>query len=381
MRLVNLSRLAVLAAAAATCIVSAAPPSVAAASAVRTARSAASQAECADVLFVGARGSGQDGPGDHGWKPSGSDPYGLGGTVNSVYQRLAGDLGEVRSGHAESVAYAANGVQTLAHAPNQYFANLATGVNSALSILSSQARTCPAEQIVLAGFSQGAMVMHRVLHDLGATAAGRAILARVAAAVLVGDGDEVPHDYQTRYGTASTSARGIGQALRTISHSSAAEFSPSMTARVLSVCNNHDLVCGWTNLNLLCLTDPKSCLVSFTAMTLIHLSYANSKPLLAAADRAAALARDMPAPYPVTLTMHAATAISYQMRADIAAGFTLQWRVTPGAKLPPGLSLSSTGLITGVPQATGTYVTGVQVRSVRARLHSPWLPVTVTFTS
>jgi hypothetical protein len=336
---------------------------------------------CADILFVGARGSGQKGPGDPGWKPTNADPYGFGSTVNSAYQRLVKDLGSHRTEQPESVAYAANGVQTLAHAPNQYFANLAVGVNWTLGTLEGQAAECPAQQIVLAGFSQGAMVMHRVLLDLGATgatAASRAILARVAAAILVGDGDQIPFDYETRYGTASTNARGIGQAMRNISHSPTAGFSASLTARVLSVCNNHDVVCGWTDSNIACLI-TSICIPSFAIRVTIHLSYPGSKPLLSAADRAAALAREIPAPEPVSIGAHEGVPVSYRLKADIASGFTLQWRVAPGAKLPPGLSLNGNGQISGVPTTTDYYETEVQVRSVRAHLDSPWLPTSVTF--
>jgi hypothetical protein len=69
--------------------------------------------------------------------------------------------------------------------------------------------------------------MHRVLHRLEATSAGREILARVAAAVLIADGDQVPDDNDvTRYGTAPLNARGVGLFFRTLSHSSAALFSP-----------------------------------------------------------------------------------------------------------------------------------------------------------
>jgi len=345
---------------------------------------ASATVSCADVLFVGARGSGETGPGDRGWKPTKDDPYGLGGTVDSARRRLAADLAPHRTIQVESVSYVANGVQTLLHAPSQYFANLAVGVTWTLGVLGGQARNCPAQQIVLAGFSQGAMVMHRVLHDLGTTSSGRAILARVAAAILVGDGDEVPHDYQTRYGSASTDARGIGQSMRKISHASAAKFSPSLTARVLSVCNNHDIVCGWTDFNLVCLTDPIPdpvlCPVPIAAMVKIHLSYPGSQPLLAATDRAAALAREMPAPRPVSVAGAVGEPFRYQLSADIAAGFTLRWRTAPGATLPPGLALSTSGLVDGAPTTAGKYTTTVQVRAVRAGLTSPWLPATIKVT-
>ncbi len=265
-------------------------PSGAASAAVLAAQragvTAAAPPACAGVLFVGARGSGELGPGDKHWKPSRADPYGLGPTVNSVYDRMAAGLRGFRAVHVISVSYAAYSVETLFHARNQYFNGLAAGVNWTLGRLASQARSCPDQQIVLAGFSQGAMVMHRVLHDLGTTAARRRILARVAAAVLVGDGDQIPDDNQVRFGTAARNARGIAQSLRKISHASPVKFTPAVGARVLSVCDAHDLVCGWSDFNLLCLSVPLTCVIAAAIMVKIHLGYPRSKPLLAAADQA-----------------------------------------------------------------------------------------------
>jgi hypothetical protein len=253
-----------------------------------------STAACNGVLFIGARGSGEFGPGSDGW-PRGrtkADHYGLGGEVNDVYNRIKSDLsGTGLSLDAPvSIGYHADRVQTLLRLDfSKYFGDLAAGVAAAKASLTGHAKACPHQPVVLAGFSQGAMVMHRVLHDLGGTTSGRAILARIAAAVLIGDGDQVPGDREVRFGSAAGNARGIGQADRDSSHSSLAKFTASVGSRVLRVCNAHDIVCGWTNANILkCLTLGKLyCAASLAVMVHIHLSYGNSKPLLAAADQAA----------------------------------------------------------------------------------------------
>ena len=272
---------------------------------------------------------------------------------------------------AKSVSYVANGVQTILHAPNQYFANLNVGVTWTLGVLGGQARNCPAQQIVLAGFSQGAMVMHRVLHDLAksTTASDRAILARVAAAILVGDGDQVPYDNEVLDGTAGAGAKGIGHLYPSISHTSNAKFPQSLSAKVQRVCYRHDPVCDVTEAEL----NP----IAFH----IHTSYPGGAPLLGAADQAALDVRAMPAPRAVTITAQLDTAMQYQLSANIASGYTLQWKLATGAKLPPGLTLSRTGLITGTPTTVvGTYSTPVQVRAVHAKTAGPWLPATVTVT-
>jgi hypothetical protein len=253
-----------------------------------------SAASCHAVLFVGARGSDEFGPGSDGW-PRGrtkADHYGLGGDVNDVYNRISGDLAGTGESMAPpvSVDYHSDRVQTLLRLDfSKYFGDLTAGVSATMASLDTHARSCPHQKIVLAGFSQGAMVMHRVLLQLGGSKQGRAILARIAAAVLIGDGDQLPGEPEVRFGSAAVGARGIGQAYRNISHSPKTPFSFSVGSRVLRVCNAHDIVCGWTNSNIAkCLLLGGSyCAASLAAMVLVHLSYANSKPLLAAADEAA----------------------------------------------------------------------------------------------
>lgn len=256
--------------------------------------------------------------------------------MDSVYKLLTKDLGGQRI-EVNSVDYGADRVQTLAHNRQKYFKGLAAGVSWTLQDLARHAKAaaCPHQRIVLAGFSQGAMVMHRVLHLLGGTNAGRMVLARVAAAVLVGDGDQVPQDRQLRYGSASDQAQGIGQAFRALSHSLTAVFSAQLDSRVLSVCNTHDPVCDFTGADL----------VNFK----IHLSYPASRPLQAAAEQAA---RDLLGkPWSATripslagrLGLNSTSAISCPSEFScVAVGFGLilslsgtRWTASP-APLPPG---------------------------------------------
>jgi hypothetical protein len=237
------------------------------------------QATCADVLFLGARGSSQPGPGTPGWKPTAPDPYGLGRPVNSAYTDLAGQLARQRSISVISLRYAATSVLTLALDRKRYFENLNLGVARAISDLNAQATACPEQEIVLAGFSQGAVVMHRLLHQLASKQADAGILARLAAAILIGDGDQVPGDNEVRFGTAPLQAHGVGEAFTKISGTSTAKFGSALGADIASVCDNHDLVCDWTDADL----DP----ASFAAAVYVHLHYQGSKPVSAAADWAA----------------------------------------------------------------------------------------------
>jgi hypothetical protein len=381
------ARRAVSALAAAVVVASAASATQArAASPARSSSDLAGQAAgtCADVYFLGARGSGEPGPGTPGWKATRQDPHGLGAPVNSAYQHFSSLIGRYRSIRAVSVDYPAASVSELASKHYQrYFDGLSAGVTWTLTTLAKQASACPYQQIVLAGYSQGAMVMHRVLHWLGRTTTGQAILARVTDAILIGDGDQVPHDRYIRYGSAALNARGIGQALPKLSHSSTVKFSPATGSRVLEVCNRHDIVCGWTNTNILaCLDFGELCPIFVSQMVKIHESYPGSKPLLNAAGRAAADVRAIPQPDPqdVRLSAMAGQPFGHQLQADVASGRTLQWGLLPPEVMPPGLTLSPGGLISGTPTADGTSTTLIRVRSVRNGQYSRWVTAVISLT-
>lgn len=336
---------------------------------------------CKDVLFLGARGSGEKGPGTPGWSYGLHDPDGLGSTVESAYKGLKQKIGGYRSIEVTSVGYQADSVWTLVKNHDKYFAGLSAGVIWALNYLKAQARACPDQQIVLAGFSQGAMVMHRVLRQLEGTAAGDQILPRLADAILVGDGDQVPHDNQVRFGSAASGARGVGNAFPKISGWSKVKFPPAVGSRVLSVCNAHDIVCGWTDSNIVkCLEFGIVCPILAKTMVKVHESYPGSKPLAAAANRAALDVRAVPLPTPrnVTLTAAVGTAFGHQLQADIGPGRALQWGLVPPEVMPAGLTLNSGGLISGTPTADGKSTTLIRVRSVQGGWHSLWVPASVT---
>lgn len=336
----------------------------------------ATAAGCPDVLFVGARGSGESGQATH------KDPHGLGPTVNSAYSRLYSRISQDRSVQVVSVPYPADNVSVLLDGRSgirKYFSGLSDGVDWTMSYLTSRAQACPHQQIVLAGFSQGAMVMHRVLHQLAATSADAGILNRLADAILVGDGDQVPNDNQIRFGSAAGNARGIGQADRTVSHSSAAMFPSSIGGRVLSVCNRHDIVCGWTDTNIIkCLVDLL-CPIDVATMIRIHLSYPDSQPLLAAADRAAA---DVLALHyyggTLRLTGMVGSPVSGSATVIGGVGPLTVFAGTDGTP-PPWIGLAASGqtfTVSGTPDTTGSWAFEVVVQD--SQNHEVVVPVTVT---
>ena len=98
--------------------------------------------------------------------------------------------------------YASNSVDLLKPVPTdtlvsyaikvaRWLAGLNNGVNAAYKTLVSHKVSCPKEKIVLAGYSQGAMLEHRVLYKLAIDYP--AILKRIVGVALIGDGDRVAY--------------------------------------------------------------------------------------------------------------------------------------------------------------------------------------------
>lgn len=246
---------------------------------------------CAAVYFIGARGSGETGPGSKSGWDTGKDPSGFGPEVDDVYTQVQNAFG---SGNvqADPLDYAADSVPSFTQLVNDaaaaYFTDLSAGVTQAMTDLTKQATSCPGQEIIVAGYSQGAMVMHRVLHQLDGSAAGRQILSRVAAAALIADGDQVAYDNEVMDGSAWPWAYGVGQVDRAVSGSSAAPFNGSLRSRVIRVCNRGDLVCDFgTAVDEVALKAALHDLnyMDYLKGITIHTSYPGSKPLQQAAGQ------------------------------------------------------------------------------------------------
>ena len=94
--------------------------------------------------------------------------------------------------------------------------------------------------MVLAGYSQGAMVVHRNLQALAAS-------PNLAAVLLVADGDRLPEDPTLNLGTASgipERGKGVAQDWPILAHAPAV-LPPAIGARTISVCDLGDAVCDY----------------------------------------------------------------------------------------------------------------------------------------
>ena len=204
---------------------------------------------CTSLLWVGARGSGQDYAG-----------RGMGSEVNSAFVRYVNRLlvktpaGRRRVVGYHSLRYPAHPVDFLwsgKHKRWRYFDGLSQGQLAAINFLKARHAACPDERIIIAGMSQGAMVMHRAIWWLNRPQFA-SIQQRVLGALLIGDGDRWhdsgAHQYGTRTSTSQVFDRGIALVLDVKMDG---DYFPAkrrrlpdwIRSKVHSVCNEDDLVC------------------------------------------------------------------------------------------------------------------------------------------
>jgi hypothetical protein len=162
----------------------------------------AGAAACAPVDVIAARGTGEP--------QSGS--FILGGVTSAIAQQTGGSVYQVR--YPATTDYV-NG-------PNQ-------GATDALAHLQAQAAACPQQKFVLAGYSEGAMVITVLM---GRIPAG--LQPRVAAAVLYGNPyfkSSSPASAGSGKGAANGLVPGLG-------------VPAGFTGRTRDYCNAGDPVCG-----------------------------------------------------------------------------------------------------------------------------------------
>jgi hypothetical protein len=213
---------------------------------------------CPDVHWFGAAGSGQrDG-----------DLTANMGMGDDIYQSYL-DLQQVvqrdgRTMTAEAVEYPAVAVPDDDGGVGEwmgFMSSVDTGATALGSQYAAFAAKCPTSKVILAGYSQGAMVVHRNLHALGAN-------PNVAGALLIADGDRLPADPTINIGSVTSvpgAGKGVAQDWPILAHAPA-PLPPFIGARTISVCELGDAVCDY---------DPDAEEVSPIA-TAIHTSYTRS---------------------------------------------------------------------------------------------------------
>lgn len=223
-------------------------------------------------------------------------------------------------------------------------------VGRTLTAVEGAAVACPDQQVVLAGYSQGAMVVHRVLLRL----VGTAVLPRVVGAVLIGDGDRTSYSRGQLSGSPAASISGFGltQALRR----ARADVPPVASGlEVRTVCTRGDLVCD---------TGAKIA----SKAVLIHQGYGKGTARRAVRQAAKGLwsrTRAWPRPVPDEDVVNANVGqqFSRSLAVDVDPAYAEGVRWENAVGLPPGVTLSSTGLLSGVLSTEDVWEVSYTVRN------------------
>lgn len=195
------------------------------------------------VYFLGARGSNERTDPDKQW----NDPANLGGPVRQFYNRVVETAGGSQRIEVVPTTYPAQDVEALALRTgvlrSEFENSMDEGVAIVLDDLRSVVRKideseCAGAQIVLAGYSQGAMVMHRAILQLVNEDSfySRKVFQHLTAAYLIADGHRVAHDNMTNEGSGSRWDGGILPLNQ--------KFPLWLADRVFSMCDYLDPVCS-----------------------------------------------------------------------------------------------------------------------------------------
>jgi Cutinase len=210
---------------------------------------------CPDVHWIGTAGSGER----DGYEAAAAG--GMGVIVYDSYLALQQQLAqEGRTITAEAVDYPATDVPDDAGIGDwlKYMGSVDAGTAALGGQYAAFTAQCPNTKVVLAGYSQGAMVVHRNLAAIGAD-------PNLAASLLIADGDRHPDDTTVNIGTASKDPEKTGGAAQDwpiLAHAPA-KLPANVGVRTISVCDAGDAVCDY---------DPKAAKVSPIAVA-IHTSY------------------------------------------------------------------------------------------------------------
>ncbi|WP_408632921.1 cutinase family protein [Mycolicibacterium mengxianglii] len=216
---------------------------------------AAAEPMCPDVHWIGAAGSGERGP-------EASTNAGMGRVMYQSFldfQQQAAQQGETVTG--EAVVYPATEVPLDGGLLD--WAGFIESVDEGTQALAGQytrfVQQCPSSKVVLAGYSQGAMVVHRNLQALDAS-------PNLSAALLIADGDRRPEDPTLNLGSAAATPDtrlGVAQDWPILAHAPA-PLPVTVGRRTISVCDYGDAVCDY---------DPEADDVTPQSVA-VHTSYA-----------------------------------------------------------------------------------------------------------
>lgn len=226
---------------------------------------AAAAPACPDIHVIGAAGSGERTDADL------TQYAGMGRVVYQSLRELAARAQrDGRTLTAEAVDYPATEAPGADGGIGQWLGFMGS-VDTGTAAMDQQYQAfvaqCPTTKVVLAGYSQGAMVMHRNLAKLSDS-------PNLAAVLLVADGDRRVDDATLNLGTVDAvpgRGKGVAQDWPILAHAPA-PLPPAVAARTISVCDLNDAVCDYRE-------DADDSAQAYAQRVAVHTSYARSAEL------------------------------------------------------------------------------------------------------
>lgn len=315
---------------------------------------------CTDVLLLAARGSHEDAPAPAGQQfgatldgfrgPFAAAVAGLDRTLEQRALEL--DAPRVRTLRADGTKPGTPARKAVRPAlVRAWSAGVPGGVDAAVQALQAAAEACPDQQVVLAGYGQGAMVMHRALLALEDRPD---ITERVAGVALVADGDRRSVDSTARLMGAPAARGGSGVAAQLTEPVDSIPVAGSLVA-VWDVCTRGDLVCDLRD------NGVRQAIVT-------HRSYRSGDGLAKVQRLGTRIGNRVGRwPLPPRTPERVAGTVGLQVDHQLAVRVReserdqVAWQDAQG--LPPGVTLTEDGRLTGVPTQGGTYSVTFTVHS------------------
>ena len=132
-----------------------------------------------------------------------------------------------------------------------YFDSIYEGVDQLQEMISEEETECPGEKLVLAGYSQGALVIHIALLDLANSDPAALQSSHLAAVLMIADPAKIGHGAEETWegdleqaGGGVQNADGIWTKTPGLPDEDKGPIPSSVVGRTLAICHNYDIVCA-----------------------------------------------------------------------------------------------------------------------------------------
>jgi hypothetical protein len=330
---------------------------------------------CPDVMVLAARGSGESPKGGNWTDPAAyiNDSYRGAGQVNwDAYKRLIKARPDLRIS-LDPIMYEADSVfpDLIPELQFQvYQASVASGVEMLLYDMQLTDFKCGGTvRYILTGYSQGAWAVHDALWQIARANPGE--LDRIAGVALFGDPDFVHSQPIVRDNYSADIADGASAGV----DSANVGVPKKITTLSGSWCYPTDPVCQFTPDNIA--TYGPFCLISGSS-SCPHFLYVSGGETKKAAKFLVPLLPTATLFPQLTLTPPPSGTVGqpYTWTATASCGASCTWSAKT-AGLPPGLTFSKTGVLSGTPKQTGTYTFYVTATAAYGRSTSGNVTVTI----